>query len=128
VIALDLAKELLELHPNSNVLVVSHENISNAFYTGKDPSMLLINVLFRANGAAVIMTNKPKYAGRQYQGGGWLCAVLLISVVLSQRGSSHYHHKPKHAGHYLGVGCIGERHRFGGRQQGPIYHMNQIVV
>jgi len=64
VIAVDLAKELLELHPNTNVLVVSHENISNAFYTGMDPSMLLINVLFRANGAAVIMTNKPKYAGR----------------------------------------------------------------
>jgi predicted naringenin-chalcone synthase len=63
VIALDLARELLELYPNSNVLVVSHENISNAFYTGKDPSMLLINVLFRANGAAIIMTNKPKYAG-----------------------------------------------------------------
>lgn len=62
-IAVDLAKELLELHPNTNVLVVSHENISNAFYTGMDPSMLLINVLFRANGAAVIMTNKAKYAG-----------------------------------------------------------------
>lgn len=64
VIALDLARELLELYPNTNVLVVSHENISNAFYTGKDPSMLLINVLFRANGAAVILTNKSKYAGR----------------------------------------------------------------
>lgn len=63
-IALDLARELLELYPNTNVLVVSHENISNAFYTGKDPSMLLINVLFRANGAAVILTNKSKYAGR----------------------------------------------------------------
>lgn len=50
VIAVDLAREMLELYPNSYVLVVSHENISNAFYTGKDPSMLLINCLFRANG------------------------------------------------------------------------------
>jgi 3-ketoacyl-CoA synthase len=35
IIALDLAKELLELHPNSYALVVSHENITNNFYVGE---------------------------------------------------------------------------------------------
>uniref|UniRef100_A0A383WBH3 Very-long-chain 3-oxoacyl-CoA synthase n=1 Tax=Tetradesmus obliquus TaxID=3088 RepID=A0A383WBH3_TETOB len=60
VIAIDLAREMLELYPNSYALVVSHENITNAFYAGKDPSMLLINCLFRANGAAVLLTNKPR--------------------------------------------------------------------
>lgn len=64
VIAIDLAREMLELYPNSYVLVVSHENITNAFYAGKDPSMLLINCLFRANGCAVLLTNKPKDARR----------------------------------------------------------------
>lgn len=40
VIALDLAKELLELHPNKIAMVVSHENITNNYYTGKDRGML----------------------------------------------------------------------------------------
>jgi hypothetical protein len=44
VIALDLAKELLELHPESYALVVSHENITNNYYGGKDKSMLICNV------------------------------------------------------------------------------------
>jgi hypothetical protein len=47
VIALDLAKELLELHPNSYALVVSHENITNNYYGGKDKSMLICNVSAR---------------------------------------------------------------------------------
>eukprot|EP00879_Flechtneria_rotunda_P000401 GHRR01000495.1.p1 GENE.GHRR01000495.1~~GHRR01000495.1.p1 ORF type:complete len:487 (+),score=167.61 GHRR01000495.1:833-2293(+) len=64
VIAIDLAREMLELYPNSYALVVSHENITNAFYTGRDPSMLLINCLFRANGCAVLLSNKRRDAGR----------------------------------------------------------------
>jgi hypothetical protein len=34
VIALDMARELLSLHPNKVALVVSHENITNNFYIG----------------------------------------------------------------------------------------------
>jgi 3-ketoacyl-CoA synthase len=34
VIALDLARELLDNHPNSIALVVSHENITRSYYTG----------------------------------------------------------------------------------------------
>jgi 3-ketoacyl-CoA synthase len=44
VIALDLARELLGQHPNSIALVVSHENITNNYYSGKDKSMLIPNV------------------------------------------------------------------------------------
>uniref|UniRef100_A0A383VN25 3-ketoacyl-CoA synthase n=1 Tax=Tetradesmus obliquus TaxID=3088 RepID=A0A383VN25_TETOB len=58
VIALDLAKELLELHPESYALVVSHENITNNYYGGKDKSMLICNCLFRSNGAAILLSNK----------------------------------------------------------------------
>jgi hypothetical protein len=36
VIAVDLAREMLELYPNSYALVVSHENITNAFYAGNN--------------------------------------------------------------------------------------------
>jgi predicted naringenin-chalcone synthase len=35
VIALGLAKDLLQAHPGSIALVISHENICNATYTGK---------------------------------------------------------------------------------------------
>jgi hypothetical protein len=44
VIALDLARELLGQHPNSIALVVSHENITNNYYSGSDKSMLIPNV------------------------------------------------------------------------------------
>jgi 3-ketoacyl-CoA synthase len=37
VIALDLARELLSLHPEKIALVVSHENITNNFYAGECP-------------------------------------------------------------------------------------------
>lgn len=64
VIALDLARELLELHPESVALVVSHENITNNYYTGKDRGMLIPNVLFRSNGSAVLLTNRAGHARR----------------------------------------------------------------
>lgn len=35
VIAMDLARELLQLHPEKVALVVSHENITNNFYSGE---------------------------------------------------------------------------------------------
>lgn len=40
VIALDLARQMLDLYPDSYALVVSHENITNNYYGGKDKSML----------------------------------------------------------------------------------------
>ena len=55
---------MLQLHPGSYALVVSHENITNNYYTGKDKSMLIPNTLFRANGAAVLLSSRPSDAGR----------------------------------------------------------------
>jgi 3-ketoacyl-CoA synthase len=37
---MDLARELLQQHPGSYALVVSHENITNNYYTGTEKSML----------------------------------------------------------------------------------------
>eukprot|EP00775_Hariotina_reticulata_P010997 gene10997-11151_t len=64
VIALDLARELCASHPGSLALVVSHENITNNYYTGCDRSMLVCNCLFRSNGSAVLVSSRPGDAAR----------------------------------------------------------------
>jgi hypothetical protein len=64
VIALDLAKQLLEHNPGEYCLVVSHENITNAHYKGRDRSMLVSNCIFRANGAAMLLSSRAADAGR----------------------------------------------------------------
>ncbi|XP_044499998.1 3-ketoacyl-CoA synthase 11-like isoform X1 [Mangifera indica] len=57
-ISIDLAKQLLQVHPNSYALVVSTENITKNWYTGNDRSMLVTNCLFRVGGAAVLLSNR----------------------------------------------------------------------
>ncbi|KAF8057930.1 KCS5 [Scenedesmus sp. PABB004] len=63
-IAVDLARKVLELTPNTYALVVSTENITQNKYKGKERSMLIPNVLFRAGGAAMLLTNKRSEAWR----------------------------------------------------------------
>ncbi|TQD83555.1 hypothetical protein C1H46_030862 [Malus baccata] len=57
-ISIDLAKQLLQVHPNSYALVVSMENITLNWYFGNDRSMLLSNCLFRIGGAAILLSNR----------------------------------------------------------------------
>ncbi|KAL9410714.1 hypothetical protein AB3S75_044482 [Citrus x aurantiifolia] len=57
-ISIDLAKQLLQLQPNSYALVVSTENITMNWYAGNDRSMLLTNCLFRLGGAAILLSNR----------------------------------------------------------------------
>ncbi|KAA8535038.1 hypothetical protein F0562_030041 [Nyssa sinensis] len=57
-ISIDLAKNLLQVHPNSYALVVSMENITLNWYFGNDRSKLVSNCLFRMGGAAIILSNK----------------------------------------------------------------------
>ncbi|KAI3733969.1 hypothetical protein L6452_13428 [Arctium lappa] len=57
-IAIDLAKHLLKVHPESNAVVVSTEIITPNSYMGKERSMLLPNCLFRMGGASIFLTNK----------------------------------------------------------------------
>jgi 3-ketoacyl-CoA synthase len=61
-IAIDLARQMLELYPNTYALVVSTENITQNMYKGTQRSMLIPNVLFRVGGAAMLMTNKRSEA------------------------------------------------------------------
>ncbi|KAL5836066.1 hypothetical protein ACOSQ4_015563 [Xanthoceras sorbifolium] len=57
-ISIDLAKDLLQVHPNSYALVISMENITLNWYFGNDRSKLVSNCLFRMGGAAILLSNR----------------------------------------------------------------------
>ncbi|KAI9109048.1 hypothetical protein K1719_020003 [Acacia pycnantha] len=59
VLAIDFAKRLLQSHPNSYAMVLSTENANTGTYLGNNPSMLLINCLFRMGGSASLLSNHP---------------------------------------------------------------------
>ncbi|CAL4941278.1 unnamed protein product [Urochloa decumbens] len=63
-IAVDLARDLLQANPNSYAVVVSTENITLNWYFGNDRSMLLSNCIFRMGGAAALLSNRRADAGR----------------------------------------------------------------
>ncbi|KAI3755564.1 hypothetical protein L1987_55367 [Smallanthus sonchifolius] len=58
VIAVDLAKDMLQVHRNTYAVVVSMENITQNWYFGNKKSMLIPNCLFRVGGAAVLLSNR----------------------------------------------------------------------
>jgi 3-ketoacyl-CoA synthase len=57
-IAVSLASELLQAHPNFRVVVISTENITANLYQGNSRSMIVTNALFRVGGAALLLTNR----------------------------------------------------------------------
>ncbi|KAJ7294684.1 hypothetical protein O6H91_12G081500 [Diphasiastrum complanatum] len=57
IIAIDLAKDMLQAHPNSYALVVSTENITYNWYIGNNRAMLVTNCLFRMGCAAILLSN-----------------------------------------------------------------------
>lgn len=60
VIAIDLARQMLQLYPDSYALVVSTENLTYNWYPGTNKGMLMTNTLFRVGGAAILLSNKRK--------------------------------------------------------------------
>lgn len=48
----------LQAKPDTYILVVNHENITNCWYRGNDPHMMVVNCLFRMGGAAALLSNK----------------------------------------------------------------------
>ncbi|KZV57044.1 3-ketoacyl-CoA synthase 11-like [Dorcoceras hygrometricum] len=78
-ISIDLAKQLLQVHPNSYALVVSMENITLNWYMGNNRSMLVSNCIFRMGGAAILLSNRPSDKRRaKYQ---------LIHTVRTHKGA-----------------------------------------
>ncbi|XVF66578.1 hypothetical protein PTKIN_Ptkin10aG0048500 [Pterospermum kingtungense] len=78
-ISIDLAKQILQVHPNSYALVVSMENVTLQWYTGNDRSMLVSNCIFRLGGAAILLSNRSSDRCRsKYQ---------LIHTVRTHKGA-----------------------------------------
>eukprot|EP01105_Mastigella_eilhardi_P017158 TRINITY_DN3949_c0_g1_i1.p1 TRINITY_DN3949_c0_g1~~TRINITY_DN3949_c0_g1_i1.p1 ORF type:complete len:472 (-),score=120.02 TRINITY_DN3949_c0_g1_i1:116-1531(-) len=63
-VSIDLARDLLQLHPGKNCLVVSFESTTEQIYKGVQKSMLLSNCLFRVGAAAMLLTNKRSLISR----------------------------------------------------------------
>ncbi|CAI0444415.1 unnamed protein product [Linum tenue] len=78
-ISIDLAKDLLQVNPNSYALVISMENITLNWYFGNDKSMLLSNCLFRMGGAAILLSNKSSERRR--------AKYSLVHTVRTNKGS-----------------------------------------
>ncbi|KDP46259.1 hypothetical protein JCGZ_10099 [Jatropha curcas] len=79
VIAIDLTKDLLQIHRNSYAVVVSTENITQNWYFGNKKSMLIPNCLFRVGGAAVLLSNKSTDRRR--------AKYKLVHLVRTHRGA-----------------------------------------
>ncbi|KAH0467287.1 hypothetical protein IEQ34_004525 [Dendrobium chrysotoxum] len=80
VIALDLAKRLLQVHSDSYALVISTENMTLNAYFGNDRSMLVTNSLFRMGASAVLLSNRRSDRHRsKYQ---------LLHSIRTHTGSS----------------------------------------
>ncbi|KAK6793202.1 hypothetical protein RDI58_006655 [Solanum bulbocastanum] len=78
-ISIDLAKQLLQVNPNSYALVVSMENITLNWYFGNNRSMLVSNCIFRMGGAAILLSNRSSDRRRsKYQ---------LIHTVRTHKGA-----------------------------------------
>ncbi|XP_062204861.1 3-ketoacyl-CoA synthase 1-like [Phragmites australis] len=79
-IAVDLARDMLQANPGCYAVVVSTENITLNWYFGNDRSMLLPNCIFRMGGAAAMLSNRRADAGRaKYQ---------LLHTVRTHKGAA----------------------------------------
>ncbi|XP_020553363.1 3-ketoacyl-CoA synthase 20-like isoform X2 [Sesamum indicum] len=58
VIAVDLAKCLLQVRPKTYALVMSLESPTSSYYVGDDRSKHISNCLFRMGGAALLLSNR----------------------------------------------------------------------
>ncbi|KAK6120058.1 hypothetical protein DH2020_046188 [Rehmannia glutinosa] len=60
-LAIGLAKQLLQVRQDACALIVSTENTTSSVYTGVDRSKFLVNCLFRVGGSAVLLSNKSSH-------------------------------------------------------------------
>ncbi|KAJ6745878.1 3-KETOACYL-COA SYNTHASE 10 [Salix koriyanagi] len=60
IIAVDLARDMLQANPNNYAVVVSTEMVGYNWYPGRDRSMLLPNCFFRMGCSAVLLSNRRR--------------------------------------------------------------------
>jgi 3-ketoacyl-CoA synthase len=77
-ISIDLARDLLQVHPNANAVVVSTEIITPNYYQGNERAMLLPNCLFRMGGSAILLSNRRSHR--------WSAKYRLVHVVRTHKG------------------------------------------
>ncbi|KAF9604628.1 hypothetical protein IFM89_008894 [Coptis chinensis] len=81
-ISVDLAKNLLKVHPNSYALVASTENNTLNWYLGNNRSMLVTNCLFRMGAGAVLLSNRTSdHCRAKYQ---------LMHIVRTHKGNEDH--------------------------------------
>ncbi|XP_050224255.1 3-ketoacyl-CoA synthase 6 [Mercurialis annua] len=78
-ISIDLARDLLQIHPRSNAVVVSTEIITPNYYQGNERAMLLPNCLFRMGGAAILLSNRRSQSS--------VAKYRLVRVVRTHKGA-----------------------------------------
>ncbi|XP_043696302.1 3-ketoacyl-CoA synthase 6-like [Telopea speciosissima] len=78
-LSIDLARDLLQVHPNSYALVVSTEIITPSSYKGNNRAMLLPNCLFRMGSAAILLSNHRKDS--------WCAKYRLVHLIRTHKGS-----------------------------------------
>ncbi|CAN6465656.1 unnamed protein product [Victoria cruziana] len=78
-ISVDLARDTLQVHPNSYAVVVSTEIISPNWYAGNERSMLLPNCLFCMGDATILLSNRWQ---ERRQAKYW-----LVHVVRTHKGA-----------------------------------------
>jgi len=60
IIAIDLARDMLQSNPNSYAVVVSTEMVGYNWYVGSDKSMVIPNCFFRMGCSAVMLSNRRR--------------------------------------------------------------------
>jgi 3-ketoacyl-CoA synthase len=80
VVAVDLAKQMLQLHPNTYALIISTENVTQNWYLGNQRSMLIPNCIFRVGASAVLLSNRRT--------DGWRSKYRLRHVVRTNLAAS----------------------------------------
>ncbi|KAG6430380.1 hypothetical protein SASPL_108445 [Salvia splendens] len=91
ILALHLARDVLNVHGNSLALILSMESVAVNFYKGDTKSMLLSNCLFRMGGAGALLSNRPPLQvracpHRQDPPRGQQCRLLLRNAAARRPG------------------------------------------
>ncbi|KAM3341016.1 3-ketoacyl-CoA synthase 5-like [Capsicum galapagoense] len=57
-LAMDMARNIMKTHKNSNAVILSTEILSTGWYPGKERPFMMLNCIFRLGGAAIFLSNK----------------------------------------------------------------------
>lgn len=111
VVSVNLIRDLLKAHPNSNAILVTTETTTPAYYTGTERSRLVTNCLFRMGAAAVLFSNKTSMIPRaKYE----LKSTIRIHQGYRDEAFSCIRHSPDENGVdgiYLGKDVVSEASR-----------------